>query len=127
MLPVLPPRERDRLKELLKYVNRIERLGRFVSKGRIHGEYESVFKGSGIEFDRVREFSELDDPKFIDWKVTARLGNPYVKVFHEERGVKYIFPRRCLGISAVRFRQPEQKGLCGGILYDNRRKCLTYQ
>lgn len=49
------------------------------------GEYESVFKGRGMEFDEVREYQPGDEVRSIDWNVTARMGHPYVKRFVEER------------------------------------------
>lgn len=49
------------------------------------GVYRSVFKGQGIEFDEVREYTEDDDVRTIDWNVSARMGAPYVKKFVEER------------------------------------------
>jgi uncharacterized protein (DUF58 family) len=49
------------------------------------GQYQSVFKGSGMEFDEVREYQPGDDIKSIDWNVTARMGHPYIKKFVEER------------------------------------------
>lgn len=49
------------------------------------GEYQSVFKGRGIEFDEVREYQEGDDPRLIDWNVTARMDRLFVKKFVEER------------------------------------------
>lgn len=49
------------------------------------GQYKSVFRGSGIEFEEVREYSPGDDVKSIDWKVSARLGKPFVKLYTEER------------------------------------------
>lgn len=49
------------------------------------GEYQSVFKGRGMEFDEVREYQPGDEVRDIDWNVTARMGHPYVKRFHEER------------------------------------------
>ena len=49
------------------------------------GQYRSVFRGSGIEFEEVREYSPGDDVKSIDWKVSARMGRPYVKLYREER------------------------------------------
>ena len=49
------------------------------------GQYKSVFKGSGIEFEEVREYCPGDDVKSIDWKVSARLGRPFVKLYTEER------------------------------------------
>src|SRR3954470_5870658 len=49
------------------------------------GEYRSVFKGSGLEFDQVREYAPGDDVRLIDWKVTARTGRGYIKQYIEER------------------------------------------
>lgn len=49
------------------------------------GQYRSVFRGSGIEFEEVREYSPGDDVKSIDWKVSARLGRPFIKRYREER------------------------------------------
>ncbi len=49
------------------------------------GQYKSVFRGSGIEFDEVREYCPGDDVKAIDWKVSARLGKPFIKLYTEER------------------------------------------
>jgi len=51
------------------------------------GNYHSVFKGPGLEFDEVRGYSDGDDPRFIDWNVTSRMGAPYTKTFKEEREV----------------------------------------
>ena len=51
------------------------------------GNYHSVFKGPGLEFDEVREYSWGDDPRFIDWNVTSRMSVPYTKTFREEREV----------------------------------------
>ena len=49
------------------------------------GQYKSVFRGSGIEFEEVREYAPGDDVKTLDWKVSARLGKPYIKLYKEER------------------------------------------
>ena len=49
------------------------------------GEYHSVFKGRGIEFAEVRQYGIGDDVRFIDWNVTARMGEPFIKTFDEER------------------------------------------
>lgn len=54
------------------------------------GEYQSVFKGRGIEFDEVREYQEGDDPRLIDWNVTARMDRLFVKKFVEERELSII-------------------------------------
>lgn len=55
------------------------------------GEYESVFKGRGMEFDEVREYQHGDDIRTIDWNVTARTGYPYVKQYVEERELTIFF------------------------------------
>ena len=55
------------------------------------GEYESVFKGRGMEFDEVREYQPGDDVRTIDWNVTARTGKPFVKRFREERELTVLF------------------------------------
>ena len=49
------------------------------------GQYKSVFRGSGIEFEEVREYSPGDDVKALDWKVSARFGKPFIKLYKEER------------------------------------------
>lgn len=55
------------------------------------GEYQSVFKGRGMEFDEVREYQPGDDVRSIDWNVTARMGHPYVKRYREERELTVMF------------------------------------
>jgi uncharacterized protein (DUF58 family) len=57
----------------------------------LSGEYHSVFKGQGIEFDEVREYVPGDDVRSIDWNVTARMGHPFVKRFCEERELTILF------------------------------------
>ena len=57
----------------------------------LSGEYKSVFKGQGMEFDEVREYLPGDDVRSIDWNVTARTGEPHVKRFVEERELTVIF------------------------------------
>jgi uncharacterized protein (DUF58 family) len=71
--------------EILKKVRRIEiQTGRLVSET-FAGEYQSVFKGLGMEFAEVREYVPGDDVRSIDWNVTARFSKPFVKRFVEER------------------------------------------
>ena len=72
-------------KELLRTVRRIQiRTSRLVNDV-LAGQYESVFKGRGMEFKEVREYQPGDEIRFIDWNVTARMDRPYVKLFAEER------------------------------------------
>lgn len=72
-------------KELLKKVRKIEIKTRRLSDHIFGGEYHSTFKGRGMTFSEVRQYQFGDDVRSIDWNVTARYSEPYVKVFEEER------------------------------------------
>ncbi|NER14344.1 DUF58 domain-containing protein [Leptobacterium flavescens] len=72
-------------KELLKKVRKIEIKTRRLSDHIFGGEYHSTFKGRGMTFSEVRQYQFGDDVRAIDWNVTARYNEPYVKVFEEER------------------------------------------
>ncbi|MBL8723932.1 MAG: DUF58 domain-containing protein [Planctomycetes bacterium] len=77
--------------ELLQAARRIQvRADRLVTDV-MAGGYSSVFRGSGIEFDEVREFAEGDELRSVDWNVTARTGRPFVKKFVEERELTVLF------------------------------------
>jgi uncharacterized protein (DUF58 family) len=71
--------------EILALVRRIEIRTRRLVEEVFSGEYHSVFKGTGMEFREVREYVAGDDVRTIDWNVTARTGDPFVKLFEEER------------------------------------------
>ena len=71
--------------ELITKVRRIEITTRKLVNDSFAGEYHSVFKGRGMEFDEVRQYNPGDDVRSIDWNVTARTGEPYVKSYTEER------------------------------------------
>jgi uncharacterized protein (DUF58 family) len=72
-------------REIIQSVRQIQiRTGRQVADV-LAGEYVSVFKGSGVEFDEVRPYIPGDDVRTIDWNVTARMGSPFVKRYVEER------------------------------------------
>lgn len=72
-------------KEILKKVRKIEIKTRRLSDHIFSGEYHSSFKGRGMTFSEVRQYQYGDDVRTIDWNVTARYNEPYVKVFEEER------------------------------------------
>ena len=55
------------------------------ARARRGGQYLSHFKGRGMEFDEARPYQDGDDPRNIDWRVTARTGKPFTKLFREER------------------------------------------
>lgn len=77
--------------EILKEVKRIRILTRHLLDERLSGDYHSVFKGQGIEFDEARPYQPGDDVRSIDWNVTARTGEPYIKRFSEERELTVLF------------------------------------
>ncbi|MFQ3269621.1 MAG: hypothetical protein ACI9B2_001434, partial [Flavobacteriales bacterium] len=72
-------------KELLKKVRKIEIKTRRLSNHLFSGEYHSHFKGRGMTFSEVRKYQHGDDIRDIDWNVTAKLNEPHIKIFEEER------------------------------------------
>lgn len=79
------------LAAVLKEVRRIDVQTRRLVDEVMAGSYLSVFRGRGIEFDAVREYVEGDDPRSVDWNVTARMGRPFVKTFVDERELPVLF------------------------------------
>ncbi|MAW60325.1 MAG: hypothetical protein CMJ94_05760 [Planctomycetes bacterium] len=73
------------LHELLQEVRRIRLQVESLAADQLAGGYRSAFQGAGIEFDEVREYVPGDDPRSIDWNVTARVGRPYIKKYVDER------------------------------------------
>jgi uncharacterized protein (DUF58 family) len=72
-------------KEILQKVRKIEIRTKGMVNSLFGGEYQSAFKGRGMEFSEVREYNYGDDIRQIDWNVTARTGDPFIKQFEEER------------------------------------------
>lgn len=70
---------------ILHQIRRLQLRARRAVENLLGGEYHSIFKGSGIVFDEVREYQAGDDVRTIDWNVTARMGAPFIKRFVEER------------------------------------------
>jgi len=77
--------------ELMKQVRTIRVYTSRLVNEELAGEYHSVFRGRGIEFDEVREYEPGDDVRSIDWNVTARMGHPFVKRYAEERELTILF------------------------------------
>lgn len=71
--------------EQLKKIQQFHFKTKHLASDLFAGQYESAFKGQGLEFAEVREYQPGDDIRTIDWNVSARFGHPFVKVFHEER------------------------------------------
>src|SRR6266571_2567279 len=80
-LPILTMLPRD----VLRQIRLLQLRARRAVEDFLGGEYHSVFKGTGIAFEEVREYQPGDDVRSIDWNVTARMGHPFVKRFIEER------------------------------------------
>jgi uncharacterized protein (DUF58 family) len=76
---------------ILKKVQRIQIVANRTVNELFAGQYKSVFRGRGMEFDEVREYQPGDDVRTIDWNVTARAGTPYIKRFSEERELTVLF------------------------------------
>jgi len=77
-------------RDVLRKVKRIEIQTRGLVNNFFGGEYHSVFKGRGMTFSEVRQYQQGDDIRLIDWNVTARSGEPFIKVFEEERELTVI-------------------------------------
>jgi uncharacterized protein (DUF58 family) len=72
-------------REIIKKIEKIHIHTNYLVNDVFAGEYESAFKGRGMEFEEVREYAPGDEIRSIDWNVTARMGRPFVKEFKEER------------------------------------------
>jgi uncharacterized protein (DUF58 family) len=84
-------------REVLRQIRRLQLKARRAVEDLLGGEYHSVFKGSGIAFDEVREYQPGDDIRTIDWNVTARMGHPFIKRFIEERELTVMLVVDCSG------------------------------
>jgi uncharacterized protein (DUF58 family) len=86
----LRARRRAVTPELLRQVKGIELRTRSIVNSLFTGDYRSVFRGQGIEFAEVRDYHHGDDFRAIDWNVSARMGRPFVKTYHEEREITLL-------------------------------------
>ncbi|MBF0362227.1 MAG: DUF58 domain-containing protein [Oligoflexia bacterium] len=77
--------------ELISQIKGIQIRAKHLVNNSFAGEYQSTFKGRGMEFDEIREYIPGDDVRNIDWNVTARTGKPFIKVFKDERELTVIF------------------------------------
>lgn len=97
--------------DVLRQVKNIEFRTRGLVNTIFSGEYRSVFRGTGMEFAEVRAYQHGDDYRSIDWNVSARMGSPYVKTFHEERELTVLLVVDRSG--SVEFGQPVAKAALG--------------
>ncbi len=107
--------------EILAAVRRIEIRTRRLVEEVFSGEYHSVFKGTGMEFREVREYVPGDDVRAIDWNVTARTGDPFVKLYDEERELTVMLAvdlsRSGRFGSGARFKSEVAAELCGVLAF----------
>jgi uncharacterized protein (DUF58 family) len=87
---MLPP-------EIVNQIRRLQLRARRAVEDLLGGEYHSVFKGTGMAFEEVREYQPGDDVRAIDWNVTARMGHPFIKRYTEERELTVILLVDCSG------------------------------
>jgi uncharacterized protein (DUF58 family) len=84
-------------REIVRQVRRLQLRARRAVEDLLGGEYHSVFKGTGIAFEEVREYQAGDDVRAIDWNVTARMGHPFIKRYVEERELTVMLLLDCSG------------------------------
>ncbi|HZT83785.1 MAG TPA: DUF58 domain-containing protein [Gemmataceae bacterium] len=84
-------------REVIRQIRRLQLKARRAVEDLLGGEYHSIFKGTGIAFEEVREYQAGDDIRAIDWNVTARMGNPFIKRFVEERELTVMLLVDCSG------------------------------
>lgn len=96
-------------REVIRQIRRLQLRARRAVEDLLGGEYHSVFKGTGIVFEEVREYQPGDDVRSIDWNVTARIGHPFVKRFVEERELTVMLLVDCSGSHAFGTQQQPKR------------------
>ena len=102
-------------RELLKRIRKIEIVTERLVRDRMAGQYHSVFKGRGIAFSEVRHYIPGDDIRLIDWNVTARMNDVYVKLFSEEREMTVLLVVDMSASGRFGSRQREKRDLAAEI------------
>ncbi len=98
-------------RDLLKKIRKIEIVTERLVRDRMAGQYHSVFKGSGIAFSEVRQYMHGDDIRLIDWNVSARMNETYVKLFTEEREMTVLLLVDMSGSGNFGSREQEKREL----------------
>jgi uncharacterized protein (DUF58 family) len=96
-------------REVIRQVRRLQLRAKRAVEDLLGGEYHSVFKGTGIAFEEVREYQPGDDIRAIDWNVTARMGHPFIKRFVEERELTVMLMVDCSGSHQFGTRQQQKR------------------
>jgi uncharacterized protein (DUF58 family) len=124
-------------RELLRRISSFPIVSSGLAEELLAGDYRSVFKGQGIEFDEARHYQAGDDARLIDWNVSARFGEPYVKMFREERELTVFilldvspsmhsgttgplnpYEQACLTLALVAFSAEEAGQRVGAVFFD---------
>lgn len=82
--------EDNKIRSILQKVRTIELRTRVAMTDSLAGSYHSIFKGQGVNFEEIREYTPGDEVRFIDWNASAKLGHPFIKIFREERELTLI-------------------------------------
>jgi len=109
----------EHIEEVMNRVHKLELKARRLVRETFAGEYQSSFRGQGLDFDDFREYQHGDEIRFIDWNVTARMGTPYIRKFREERELAVILAIDISGSSdfgSVHFSKREAAAEAAAIL-----------
>ncbi|VAX16035.1 hypothetical protein PA3071 [hydrothermal vent metagenome] len=113
--------DEEKLAEVIQRIRRIEIKTRRIVDNVFSGEYHSAFKGRGMEFAESRPYQPGDDVRVMDWKVTARTGDPFVKVFREEREMTLMLVCDFSGSNSFgsheRFKEEVAADLCAALAF----------
>src|SRR4051794_28756769 len=102
-------------REVLRQIRRLPLRARRAVEDVLGGEYHSVFKGTGVVFEEVREYQPGDDIRAIDWNVTARMGHPFIKRFIEERELTVVLAVDCSGSQQFGSRLQEKREIAAEL------------
>jgi uncharacterized protein (DUF58 family) len=102
-------------REVIRQIRRLQLKARRAVEDLLGGEYHSVFKGTGIAFEEVREYQPGDDIRAIDWNVTARSGHPFVKRYIEERELTVMLVVDCSGSNQFGTRLQQKREVAAEI------------
>ena len=80
----------EQIEQMMARVRKLELKAQRLVRESFSGEYRSSFRGQGLDFDEFREYQHGDEVRFIDWNVTARMNQPFVRKFHEERELSVV-------------------------------------
>jgi uncharacterized protein (DUF58 family) len=111
--------EEEHIDEVMRRVRKLELKARRLVRESFAGEYQSSFRGQGLDFDDFREYQHGDEIRFIDWNVTARMGTPFIRKFREERELSVILAVDVSGsadFGSVHFSKRESAAEAAAIL-----------